>query len=160
LTATKDKVAAARSEGGAAIRVREASLSDAPQLPELCRQLGYPSTEAEVRARLDAIEASAEHALFVAEASGGIIVGFVDVFVLRTVETDPRGEIAGLVVDENYRSRRVGEQLVDRAEAWAKSKGCTMMGVRSNVIRDRAHAFYERLGYGHVKTQKSFRKEI
>jgi GNAT superfamily N-acetyltransferase len=160
LTVTKDKSATVRPEHDAAIRVREASRSDAPQLPELCRQLGYPSTEAEVRDRLDAIEASAEHTLFLAEDLEGKIVGFLDVFVFRTIEADPRGEIAGLVVDENYRSRRVGEQLVDRAEAWAKSRGCAMMGVRSNVVRERAHAFYERLGYEHVKTQKSFRKTI
>jgi len=28
------------------------------------------------------------------------------------------------------------------------------------VIRERAHAFYERQGYQHVKTQKSFRKDL
>jgi len=34
------------------------------------------------------------------------------------------------------------------------------MSVRSNVIRDRAHKFYERQGYEHCKTQKAFRKRL
>jgi GNAT superfamily N-acetyltransferase len=54
----------------------------------------------------------------------------------------------------------VGLKLLERAEQWAREKGCTMVGLRSNVIRDRAHAFYERNGYEHFKTQKSFRKQL
>src|SRR6266550_2924266 len=39
-------------------------------------------------------------------------------------------------------------------------QGCKSMSVRSNVIRERAHKFYERNGYEHYKTQKSFRKPL
>ena len=49
---------------------------------------------------------------------------------------------------------------MQRAEEWAREKGCATVGVRSNVIRERAHAFYERIGYKHIKTQKSFHKEL
>jgi hypothetical protein len=34
------------------------------------------------------------------------------------------------------------------------------MGLRSNVIREKAHAFYEKLGYRLIKTQKCFRKGL
>jgi GNAT superfamily N-acetyltransferase len=50
--------------------------------------------------------------------------------------------------------------LLGRAERWAREKGCRAIGLRSNVIRDRAHVFYERHGYKHTKTQKSFRKDL
>ena len=150
-------VKAVKAEG---LRVRTAEGADVTQLRELCRQLGSPSSEEQVRARFDAIETAKEHALFVAAESGGAVVGFVDVFVFRTIESDPRGEIGGLVVDENRRSRGVGEVLMTRAEAWARKKGCAEMTVRSNVVRERAHAFYERIGYQHVKTQKTFRKDL
>ncbi len=148
---------AATAEG---IRVRKAERADITQLRELCRQLGYPSSEEQVRARAAAIETATEHALFVAEESGGAVVGLVDVFVSRTIESDPRGEIGGLIVDENRRSRGVGELLMARAEAWTREKGCGEMRVRSNVVRERAHAFYERIGYQHVKTQKTFSKYL
>ena len=39
-------------------------------------------------------------------------------------------------------------------------KAARPSGLRSNVIRERAHAFYERHGYTHVKTQKAFRKQL
>lgn len=144
----------------AEMRVRRAARADLAQLPELCRQLGYPSTEAEVLGRFEKLEASPEHVLFVAEDAGGRIVGFVDVFVLRTIESEPRAEIAGLVVDERQRSRGVGEMLMERVEAWAKERECGVVSLRSNVLREGAHRFYERLGYKCVKTQKAFRKEL
>jgi GNAT superfamily N-acetyltransferase len=103
---------------------------------------------------------SPEHAAFVAESSGGPIAGWVGVFVQRTVESDPSVEISGLVVDELSRSRGVGLLLLQRAEQWAREKGCATVRLRSNVIRTRAHAFYERHGYEHVKTQKAFRKAL
>jgi len=39
-------------------------------------------------------------------------------------------------------------------------KSCRAIGLRSNVIRERARAFYERHGYQHFKTQKAFRKDL
>jgi hypothetical protein len=32
--------------------------------------------------------------------------------------------------------------------------------VRSNVVRERAHTFYERLGYGRVKAQQVYEKPL
>jgi hypothetical protein len=50
--------------------------------------------------------------------------------------------------------------LVERGEAWARQRGLAAIGVRSNIIRERAHIFYERLGYTVTKTQKVFRKTL
>ena len=98
--------------------------------------------------------------MFVAQLAGGTIAGWIGAFVYRCVEADARVEISGLVVDERFRSQAVGRFLLDRAEAWAREKGFSATGLRSNVIRERAHAFYERQGYAHTKTQKSFRKKL
>jgi GNAT superfamily N-acetyltransferase len=73
---------------------------------------------------------------------------------------DPRAEVAGLVVDASCRSRGIGAMLMARTEEWAREHGCAAVTLRSNVIRERAHRFYERLGYQIVKTQKSFRKTL
>lgn len=103
---------------------------------------------------------SREHAVFVAEQEGGEIAGWLGVFVYRSVEADARAEISGLVVDEKVRSRGIGRQLLERAELWACEADCRSIGLRSNVIRDQAHEFYLRYGYRHIKTQKSFRKDL
>lgn len=103
---------------------------------------------------------SVDQAVFVAELKDGEIAGWIAVFVYRTVEANPRAEISGLVVDERFRSQRIGERLLMQSEKWARERGCGTIGLRSNLVRERAHAFYERHGYAHVKTQKSFRKPL
>jgi GNAT superfamily N-acetyltransferase len=141
-------------------KIRPAHPPDHARIAELAGQLSYPSTPEEIQRRLQGIKSSAEAAVFVAELEIGEIAGWIAVFVYRTVEADARAEVSGLVVDERFRSQRVGERLLARAEEWARENDCQAIGLRSNVIRDRAHAFYERHGYAHVKTQKAFRKQL
>ena len=140
--------------------IRTAQPSDHARIAELAGQLSYPSTREEIAHRLQGLQRTAEAAVFVAELETREIAGWIAVFVYRTVEADARAEVSGLVVDERFRSQRVGERLLARAEQWACESGCQSIGLRSNVIRDRAHAFYERHGYAHVKTQKAFRKQL
>jgi GNAT superfamily N-acetyltransferase len=140
-------------------KIREAQPRDYARIAELSRQLGYPSSTEEIAARLDGMKRSSDHAVFVAQLDEEV-AGWLGVYVCRMVEAEPRAEISGLVVDERFRSQRIGWHLLERAERWAGEKGCGVIGLRSNVIRDRAHAFYERHGYKHEKTQKAFRKRL
>ena len=133
---------------------------DYARMAELAGQLGYPAAAENIARRLAGMQNSAEHAAFVAQLPGGEIAGWIGVFLYRSVETDARVEVSGLVVDEHNRSQGIGQRLLERAEQWAREKGCNTIGLRSNVIRGHAHAFYERQGYQHFKTQKSFRKNL
>ena len=141
-------------------KIRAAQAPDHARMAELAGQLSYPSTPEEIAHRLQGLQRTAEAAVFVAELGGGEIAGWIAVFVYRTVEADARAEVSGLVVDERFRSQQVGEHLLARAEEWARGNGCQAIALRSNVIRDRAHKFYERHGYAHIKTQKAFRKQL
>jgi GNAT superfamily N-acetyltransferase len=76
------------------------------------------------------------------------------------VERDPRAEVGGLVVDERFRGSGVGRLLMQQAEDWAREKGYREVVLRSNVIREHAHRFYESLGYTVTQTQKHFRKNL
>jgi GNAT superfamily N-acetyltransferase len=139
--------------------IREARPRDYARIAELAGQLGYRSSAEEISVRLEGMKRSSDHFVFAAELNGEV-VGWLGVYICRMVEAEARAEISGLVVDERFRSQRIGWRLLDRAERWAREKGCGVIGLRSNVIRDRAHAFYERNGYKHVKSQKAFRKVI
>jgi GNAT superfamily N-acetyltransferase len=140
--------------------IRTPQPRDYTRMAELAGQLSYPSTAEQIAQRLSKMERSGEHAVFVAQLPSGELAGWIGVFIYRCIETDVRAEVSGLVVDEQQRSKGIGQRLLERAEEWARANGCTMIGLRSNVIRGRAHAFYERLGYEHFKTQKSFRKHL
>ena len=142
------------------LKIRRAKSTDAPQLAVLTGQLGYPATAAQIRARLRAIQPASQNAVFVADSKKDGVVGWLHVSREALLESDVRAEVNGLVVGEGQRSLGAGARLLAAAEEWARKHGCKSMSVRSNVIRERAHKFYERQGYEHFKTQKSFRKPL
>jgi GNAT superfamily N-acetyltransferase len=140
--------------------VRPPEPGDYDKMADLAGQLGYECTGKEVRARLDEMQDTNQYAVYVAVLPGGRIAGWIGVYLFRTVELDSSAEISGLVVDQQVRSRGIGKVLLDAAEEWARSHGCSAISVRANVMRDRAHRFYGNNGYEHIKTQKSFRKSL
>ena len=141
------------------VRIRHARKSDVPRLAELSGELGYPATAEEMKERFAQIKPAARHAVFVAELEKKVI-GWIHVSVTPLLEVACRAEVNGLIVADGHRSSGAGAKLLEAAEKWARGKKCKSMSVRSNVIRDRAHAFYERQGYLHIKTQKAFRKPL
>jgi GNAT superfamily N-acetyltransferase len=143
----------------AKLKIRRARPGDAARLAELAGELGYPTTTAEMKVRFRRVKPAALNAIFVAE-DGGEVVGWIHVAVSFLLEVPLRAEINGLVVSAATRSRGTGARLLEAAEAWARTRKCEGMSVRSNVTRERAHMFYERNGYEHYKTQKSFRKQL
>jgi GNAT superfamily N-acetyltransferase len=112
-------------------------------------------------AQLSELASHGDHALLVAAAeSPPGLAGWIQISVSRIFESPSFAEIAGLVVDEARRSEGVGPRLLRAAEDWARARGCRAVRVRSNVVRERAHAFYEREGYGRIKVQQVFEKPI
>jgi GNAT superfamily N-acetyltransferase len=138
-------------------KIRRARKSDVTRLAELSGELGYPTTAKEMKERFASLKPATQHAVFVAESAKNI-VGWIHVSVTPLLEVPRRAEVNGLIVAEGNRSSGAGALLLEAAEKWARSKSCKSMSVRSNVIRERAHVFYERHGYEHYKTQKTFRK--
>jgi GNAT superfamily N-acetyltransferase len=139
--------------------IRLATAADAEEIARLSEQLGYPATGDEAMQRLKAINRYPEHAVFVADANGGL-AGWIHVFLRPSLTTEPSAEVAALVVDEHTRSHGLGQALLAEAERWTIEQGHRTVTLRSNVKRVRAHAFYERLGYETIKTSKSFRKIV
>jgi len=141
------------------LEVRPASQRDVEKLSDLCAQLGYPSAVEDVATRLGRISGRPDHCLLVAEIDGEV-VGWVHVCEALTLESGACAVLAGLVVDEGHRSRGVGAQLLRAAEEWARRQGYGRIIVRSNVVRERAHRFYEREGYTLVKTSRVFERRL
>jgi GNAT superfamily N-acetyltransferase len=142
------------------LKIRRAKTSDALQLAALTGQLGYPATVAQIRERLRRIQPPSQNAVFVADSGKDGVIGWLHVSREPLLESEMRAEVNGLVVAEGQRSLGAGARLLAAAEDWARKHSCKEMSVRSNVIRERAHKFYERNGYEHYKTQKSFRKAL
>jgi GNAT superfamily N-acetyltransferase len=144
----------------ASITIRKARRADAGRIAQLSGELGYPASPAQIAARLRQLAPASKHSVFVAEGADAGVIGWVHVSVSHLLESDTRAEVNGLIVAEGQRSEGAGTKLLQAAEEWARRRGCKGMNVRSNVIRERAHKFYEVHGYEHYKSQKAFRKPL
>ena len=141
------------------MRVRGARRQDAPRLAALSGELGYPMTAEDAVQRLADLGAHGDHALLVVEDAGRV-AGWIQVSLPRIFETPKSAEIAGLVVDSAERGKGLGRALVTAAAGWAAERGCVAVRVRTNVIREGAHAFYVREGFLEIKTQKVLEKNL
>lgn len=140
---------------------------DATRVAELAGELGYPSTPEQILARKAVLDRDGKSVVYVAEDRGGAtdgagrrILGWVIVSEICSMELDPHAEVKGLVVAAEARSRGIGAALMAAGEAWARGRGLGEMVLRSNVIRERAHDFYRKLGYEEQKRQVKLRRKL
>jgi GNAT superfamily N-acetyltransferase len=139
--------------------IRNAEVKDAATIALLSGQLGYQTTDLLIRDRLRVILANNDNCVFVAEEDEKV-VGWIHGFYSLRVESEFFVEIAGLVVDENYRRKGIGKILIEEVIIWTKSKKCVSIRVRCNVKRIASHQFYHELGFDLNKEQKIFDKRI
>jgi GNAT superfamily N-acetyltransferase len=139
--------------------VRNARVEDAEEIARLAGELGYVTPANAMRERLVALVSHPDHHIRVA-ASGDGLRGWIASEHRRTLESGERIEIVGLVVDARDRGTGIGRLLVVDAEQWAGKLGLDAVCVRSNVMRDNSHPFYERMGYVRRKTQHVYIKEF
>jgi GNAT superfamily N-acetyltransferase len=142
------------------LHIRSARLRDAALLAALSTQLGYPASQDEIERRLHPILRNRNHAILVAELNGKGVVGWAHVLMEEALLSEPRAEVLGLIVDATERGKGIGTALMSEIEQWARAQGLSAVSLRSNVIRDQAHRFYEGLGYERVKTQHAFVKVL
>lgn len=145
---------------GANTQIRIARIKDAPALAELAGQLGYPTTPEQAAVRLANLLGKSDHVVFVAERAPGEIIGWIHVFKLLLLESPPTAEIGGLVVDLRLRGSGTGKALVQAARRWAMRQGLKTLWVRSNIIREKTHTFYQGEGFNKIKTQVFFSTDL
>jgi GNAT superfamily N-acetyltransferase len=143
----------------APVTIRAARASDAAAIAQLTTQLGYDLTHADAADRLSRILLRDDQQFFVADLDGRA-VGWVHVLLTEYVDAEAFAAIGGLVVDRDHRRAGIGRALVDRAEIWARDRGCSIVRLTSSAARKAAHRFYENLGYANIKTQYSFIKPL
>lgn len=153
------------------IQIRPAQARDLDQLALLLEAL-WPTSSAEEHTQELQLLLSGKAdrvltmplAIFVAEARGGKLVGFIEVDLRSHADgcnaSRPVGYIEGWYVAEDYRHRGVGKQLLVDAEDWARSHNCVEMAsdaLIDNQLSQRAH---EALGYEVVDRCVHYRKAL
>lgn len=128
------------------MKIRDILASDLPATHNLMGQLGYVPDEAELARRLEHVLVSSGHRIMVAEENCQV-VGLIHFFERPALEKGREVVVQSLVVDDRLRGRGIGEALMREAESWAESRNIGATALYTRVDRDKARAFYERIGY-------------
>jgi GNAT superfamily N-acetyltransferase len=126
--------------------IRDAVSGDAAAIAALLDQLGHPLDADRVAANINTLAAMGIAPLIATE--GGAVIAVCALSIMHTLHRPaPVGRVSMMVVDEGRRSGGIGAALVAEAERRLEAAGCYMIEVTSNQSRERAHHFYEQLGY-------------
>ena len=130
-----------------AAAIRSAKVEDTLQIATLLEQLGYPSKTEVVKERICLLSSGGADRIWVAEFQGKV-VGLLAFHLTPLLHVSGSlGRITAVVVDERFRGKGIGRQLVETAERWAWERDCTRIEVTSGDQRAQAHQFYQDLGY-------------
>lgn len=134
-----------------AVSCRVAARAD---LPAILRLYAQPGLDGEALPLADAerlfarIAQYPDYAIYVAE-QGGEIVGTFALLVMPNLGHcgSPSAVIEDVAVDPARQGRGVGKAMMRYALRICAEKGCYKAALSSNLKRERAHAFYESLGF-------------
>lgn len=135
--------------------IRPAEPVDAAAVSRLSAQLGYNASPADTEAYIAELTQNPFDGVYVAIVDG-FVAGWMHVFRTLRLESGVFAEIGGLVVDEQFRGRGIGEKLVAQAREWCREQNISNLRVRSNVKRTDAHRFYIKAGFTASKQQQVF----
>lgn len=127
--------------------IRAATASDAPAIQQLLEQLGYPDITLEDTLRNIHNHHDPYYRVLVGEMEGHV-VAFIALHCFHVMHwKEMMGRISAFCVEEGFRSKGIGRQVLHAGEEWLRSKGCGKIELTSNARRIRAHQFYLNLGY-------------
>jgi GNAT superfamily N-acetyltransferase len=139
--------------------IRPISMKDTDAVAQLVAQLGYERTADQLREWLQGLDTRPDQAVFVAELEDEV-VGWVEVSLVRHLQSETVGLIGGLVVKDGLRSAGIGRRLCEEAENWTLRQGINRIRVTSRSTREAAHRFYLRYGYRQTKISMVFEKAL
>ena len=101
--------------------------------------------------------------IFVASDSQGQLIGFIEAGLRdygEGCDTSPVGYIEAWYVDPHMRGQKLGKELVQTAEQWAREKGCTEMASDTWPENEASIAAHLKMGYYEVERLVHFAKRL
>jgi len=143
--------------------IRRATHEDKPDWLRM-RQGLWPDAPIEyLNFDLDKRLVDPDYAVFIAVDAHGERVAFIETGLRdygEGCETSPVGYIESWYVDERVRGRKLGKELVQVAEGWAREKGATEMASDTWLENEASIAAHLRLGYEEVERLVHFVKKL
>ncbi|MBK9153111.1 MAG: GNAT family N-acetyltransferase [Chloracidobacterium sp.] len=133
-------------------QIREFEIEDLDELFRLRKSLWDEVTAAEHQNEiLDILGKPETQQIFVVDRGNGRLAGFLEASIrplAEDCESENVGYLEGWYVDEAFRRRGLGRELVRMAEDWARRMGCIEMASDVEVGNDTSLLAHRSLGYG------------
>lgn len=144
--------------------IREAREEDAEQLSLLLREIDgeeFLSPE-EIKEKLKVMQNYSFCKVFVAVEEGrdDTIVGTFTLYILDNLghRGTPLAVVESVITHQDHRRKGVGRSMILKAMEIAAERGCYKLVLSSDIKREGAHTFYDRLGF--VRHGVSFRVNL
>ena len=139
-----------------------ATLDDLDEWLKLTLALWPDSDSNELREILINIHQSAKEDGFIVRNDQGVAIGFMNLS-LRTdyvpgATKFPVAFLEGIYVQPAYQQRGIGQMLVQRAEQWARDKGCLELASDVELSNSTGKAFHKKAGFEEVERVIQFIK--
>jgi len=137
------------------VKTVQIRLATAADLPEVLRLYQQPDLDdgdtlplSQAIAWFAKIQQYPSYRLWVAELGDRVVGTFVLLIMDNLLHLGaPAAIVEAVAVDPQHQSQGIGRQMMHWAMAEARQAGCYKLVLSSNQKRDRAHAFYEALGF-------------
>lgn len=130
-------------------KIRNCEAKDFETVFELLKQL-WPDkklNKSSLKVVFEQLLKSEKEEAICAEMNGNVI-GFCTLAIRNSLWQESNiTHICELVVDEAYRGKQVGTGLINSLCKKAKDNGCKKIELDSAFHREKAHKFYERMGF-------------
>lgn len=134
------------------IIIRKADVSDLPSILKLYSQVEEKDEEVlsleEAEIIFDKFSSYPNYSLYAAILDKKI-VGTFELLIMDNLAH--KGKLSGLVedvvVDREYRSKGIGKKMMEYAIQVCKENKCYKLALSSSLSREKAHKFYENLGF-------------
>ncbi|QSJ17369.1 GNAT family N-acetyltransferase [Nostoc sp. UHCC 0702] len=141
-------------------KIRKAEIKDAERIASLSEQLGYSATNQQIELRFAKIQKNNSHIVYVATLANEYVIGLGHAYICDLMVIPTQAILLWLVVDKDYRRSGIGRILMQQIEQWADQAGCEGVLLRTNIKRQEAHLFYEKIGYTNIKQSLTFYKQL
>jgi predicted N-acetyltransferase YhbS len=142
------------------MEIRKALKTDIYEIIELTQQLGYSVDKNNFKNQFDNILEKSDHTVFVAEDNDKKVIAYIHALSKDLLISIASVEIGELIVDEKYRRKGLGKQLIQKVDEWAIENGYQNVIVGSSNKRTTSHLFYPSAGFNYWKEQILYCKAL
>ncbi len=75
-------------------------------------------------------------------------------------ESSPVAYVEGIYIRDGYKRKGLGHMLIQKAEEWARTKGCSQLGSDVEIGNDRSIAFHEKMGFNEENRIVCYMKNV